>query len=588
MKNGYLVTVGSKLSVRTLAAMLPDALALLPMRNVGWSFSARGRNSLLLAVLIAGVASTASAQLVSLSSAQSPTQSSQTTRVLSGTVVNAITNEAIPFALVQAGQEVALADQNGQFHFEMPVSTFAVEAHKPGFFNDRELTEGSGPPMMITLADKSLSVNVRLTPEAVITGNVHTPDGAGIERLPVRLRFRRVINGRGSWQTKPGHATDEDGNFRIAGLTPGTYFVEVGPSFSGRPATVAAATSKIEGISKQYYPGVSEMSAATSLRLGAGQHSSIEVTVKPSPAYRLGGIVAGAFPANGGLLLTDPDGENVGVGVRFEAATGRFEAFPVPAGSYRLKLSGQDASGNALFADVPINLSSDLMNVRITAQRSVNIPVVVQNDMNGKETSGSSSGSGSVVAMVRAGSMPQIMNVHLVSRSDFEHYWPMRDGSDGRFIFRGVKPGIYDVEVQPMGTGYVASLTSSGIDLLRDPLVIAEGSDPQPIEALVRNDSATLDGSVRLDAAQQVATILVFSEKNLLSSLHAFAANPSGDFHLQGLAPGDYDVLAFDRVDGIEYQNREALSSYLSHAAHVTLAAEQQSKVTVDLIHTRE
>jgi hypothetical protein len=139
------------------------------------------------------------------------------------------------------------------------------------------------------------------------------------------------------------------------------------------------------------------------------------------------------------------------------------------------------------------------------------------------------------------------------------------------------------------GYGWSTSFSgSSGVDLLRDPLVIAEGSDPQPIEALVRNDSASLDGSVRLDAGQQVATILVFSEKNLLSSLRTFAANPSGDFHVQGLAPGDYDVLAFDRVDGIEYENREALSSYLSHAAHVTLAAEQQSKVTVDLIHTRE
>jgi hypothetical protein len=152
---------------------------------------------------------------------------------------------------------------------------------------------------------------------------------------------------------------------------------------------------------------------------------------------------------------------------------------------------------------------------------------------------------------------------------------------------RGVKPGIYDVQVQPMGNGYVSSLSSSGVDLLHDPLVIAEGSDPQPIEAVLRDDSASLDGSVRLDAGQQPATVLVFSEKNIASSLHTFPANASGEFHLQGLAPGDYDVLAFDRVDGIEYQNREALAAYLSHAAHVTLAAAQQSKVTVDLIHTQ-
>jgi hypothetical protein len=418
MKNGYLVMVGSKLRVRTLAAMLPDALALMPMRKCASVVLRQKSQQLLLALLIAVVASTASAQFIPSPSAQSPTQNSQTTRVLSGTVVNAVTGEAIPFAVVQAGQEVALADQNGQFHFERPVSTpFAVEAHKPGFFNDRELAEGSGPPMMITLADKSVSEKIRLTPEAVIAGNVHAPDGEGVERLPVRVRFRRVINGRSSWQTKGGHITDEDGNFRIAGLTPGTYFVEVGPSFLGRPAAIRTSSSKFEGFPKQYYPGVPDMSAATSLRLAAGQRSSIEVTVKPSPAYRLGGIVAGALPANGGLLLTDRDGENVGVSVQFDAATGRFEALPVPAGSYRLKLNGQDGSGNALFADVPINLSSDLMNLQITAQRSVNIPVVVQNDINMKDGPTYSYRTGSFVGTTGAGSTPYV-NVRLVSRSN--------------------------------------------------------------------------------------------------------------------------------------------------------------------------
>jgi hypothetical protein len=287
-------------------------------------------------------------------------------------------------------------------------------------------------------------------------------------------------------------------------------------------------------------------------------------------------------------MLTDREGENVGVGVEFDAATGRFEAFPVPAGSYRLKLNGRDGSGNNLFADVPINVDSDLLNLQVFAQRSVNIPVVVQNDMNTKDASGNSN-SASVVTASRGASVSQFVNLHLVSRSNtLEQYWPSREGADGAMVFRGVKPGIYDVEVQPIGMGYVASLSSSGTDLLRDPLVIAESSDPQPIQAVMRNDGASLDGNVRIDVGQPVATILVFSEKNVLSSLHTFSAEPSGAFHLQGLAPGDYDVLAFDRVDGIEYQNREALNSYLSHAAHVTLAAEQQSKVTVDLIHTHD
>ena len=62
----------------------------------------------------------------------------------------------------------------------------------------------------------------------------------------------------------------------------------------------------------------------------------------------------------------------------------------------------------------------------------------------------------------------------------------------------------------------------------------------------------------------------------------------SGSFQVQGLAPGRYDILAFDRLDGIEYRNREVLGEYLSHAAHVTLSADEQARVTLDLIHTQQ
>ncbi len=569
--------------------MLPDALAFIAMRCLrSPSLSARGRTYFRIFVLIVG-----SSSLVQnlngqfTSSAQSAVPA---THVLMGTVVNAVTGEAVPFAFVQAGEDAALADQNGQFRFEGLTSTqFSLEAHKPGFFNDRELSNGSGPPLMITVADKPVSVSLRLTPEAIIAGSVHTPDGDGIERLPIRARFRRVVNGRSVWQTTNPQITDEDGNFRIAGLAPGTYFVEAGPSFGGRPAVATASTSKFEGFSKHYYPGVTDISAASPLRLAGGHRVSTNFTIKPSPAYRLAGFVAGTLPNGGGLFLRDRDGENAGVGVQFDRATGRFEAFPVPAGSYRLALSGQDGTGNAEFADVPVEVNSDLLNLQIMAKRAVNIPVVVHSDLT--NASGGSAASGGAAISTLGPMTNSYVNLHLVSRTtDFEQYWPVRESSspDAPMVLRGVKPGIYDVEVQPMGSIYLTSLTSSGADLLRDPLVVAEGSDPQPIEAVVRNDGASLDGKIRLDAGQQLATVLVFSEKNISSSLHTFVATPSGDFHLQGLAPGDYDVLAFDRVDGIEYQNREALIGYLPHAAHVTLAAAQQSKVTVDVIHTHE
>ncbi|HWC18256.1 MAG TPA: hypothetical protein VG498_14640, partial [Terriglobales bacterium] len=62
----------------------------------------------------------------------------------------------------------------------------------------------------------------------------------------------------------------------------------------------------------------------------------------------------------------------------------------------------------------------------------------------------------------------------------------------------------------------------------------------------------------------------------------------SGRFQVHGVAPGSYEILAFDRLDTVEYRNREVLSAYLTHGAHVTLSAEQEAKVNVELIHTSQ
>ncbi|HSM84806.1 MAG TPA: hypothetical protein VLT16_01585, partial [Candidatus Limnocylindrales bacterium] len=52
------------------------------------------------------------------------------------------------------------------------------------------------------------------------------------------------------------------------------------------------------------------------------------------------------------------------------------------------------------------------------------------------------------------------------------------------------------------------------------------------------------------------------------------------------LAPGEYKVFAFDSIDGLDYTNPEAIAPYASSAAHVTVSANGNTSVTVDLVHT--
>ncbi len=57
---------------------------------------------------------------------------------------------------------------------------------------------------------------------------------------------------------------------------------------------------------------------------------------------------------------------------------------------------------------------------------------------------------------------------------------------------------------------------------------------------------------------------------------------------IDGLAPGDYNVLAFSSANDLEFRNPKVLEPYLSQATRVTLAPHGKATVDVDLIERSE
>jgi len=513
--------------------------------------------------------------------------------VLTGTVVNSLTGEPVPYALVQVEQGARLADQNGNFRFENLRSTLvSIQAHKPGFFAQNELGQARAP-MTATLSDRPSSVTIALVPEAVLTGHVENPEGEPLGGLPVRLRASQITNGRRILQQLGERNTDEDGNFRIAELRPGTYYVEVGPNWRARPLGEQQGLSgKFEVIPSEYYPGTREVSAATPLRLAPGQHASVEFAMNRVPAYHVSGIITGTSGSHGGLFFADLDGDRINMGIRFDPRSGRFSAFPVPAGSYRLRFSGQDSEGQ-LFADVPIQITGDTPELRIPVGRTLTIPVEYETEFTRQDSQPSMPGpwvySGPAVADVNALRRQMVYGqLRLVSRTPpYQQFGAMRESADGPMVIRGLEPGTYDVEVDTNSDAYVASVTCGGLNLLTDPLVVAPGANPEPIRVVLRDDGASLNGVVQAADGTQPGSVLMVAESRQ-SLQRQIWVDASGKFQVQGIAPGAYEILAFDHLDLVEYRNPEVLGPYLAHGAHVTLSAEQQAKVNVDLIHTSQ
>jgi hypothetical protein len=117
-----------------------------------------------------------------------------------------------------------------------------------------------------------------------------------------------------------------------------------------------------------------------------------------------------------------------------------------------------------------------------------------------------------------------------------------------------------------------------------------------PIEVVLRDDFASLEGSVTFGAESDSVTVIAIPEgaRPQMGGVGLSRPTPSSDsshaaavFATQ-LAPGNYKILAVDRPDDFEYGNPEVLRKYLSKAQEISLVANQHAKIELEVVHIGE
>jgi Carboxypeptidase regulatory-like domain len=274
---------------------------------------------------------------------------------LRGTVINSVTGEAIRGALVQIyfnGQSSMLTGPDGKFQFEgLPLGQSTIMVRKPGFFSEDEFEPNARGQHLATTGPNSSPVVLKLVPEGVIYGRISEEDGEPIEGLPVELLVQHLQNGKKIWDRRPQAVTDEDGNFRIAELQPGDYFLSAGPSRN--PVTLPANLSQpgAQGIPLIYYPGGSEIAAAAPILITPGKKVEINLALSLQPFYRVSGSINGYVPNQPmNLQLRNSAGLPLPYNWRFDSASGSFRINGVPAGAYALHADAPDSHGHSLTA----------------------------------------------------------------------------------------------------------------------------------------------------------------------------------------------------------------------------------------------
>jgi hypothetical protein len=511
---------------------------------------------------------------------------------VSGIVVNAVTGEPVPRALVEIyamGQRAALTNAEGHFEFSglRAMDGVSIAAQKPGFFAEQQVQHRNGVPVTIRVGPDTPAVIIKLVPGSEIVGRI-TSNGEPLEDVPVKVLMAEVQDGHKQWGQLGSTTSDDEGEFRIAGLLPGEYYLEVGPK---APDIVEGIRSRqVSGYGRVFYPNAPELESGSPMVLGMGQRAEADFSLKQELWYRVSGMVRGVDPtANISVRLVG--GGDVGEGSRLNRGTAEFET-RAPAGNYRLEVEGFSQVGIAGIADVPVTVNSDVSGLQVAAGPAPAIPIEVKAESTGTKNGESGGFGGTGTAVYRNGSR-SVMRMSPVSislrPSGFSEAGmepvvsPNNSGKPETLAVRNLMPGNYWVEIGKNPPWYVQSAICGSMDLLRERLAVTGGPPCAAIEVVLRDDGATLSASGTWEGEPTQATMLLLPEQ-APEQATTLPVGKGGEAQFEDLAPGNYSVLLMDGVDGLEYKNPEAMSGYMSKAAHVTLSPNQRANLSVEMV----
>ena len=160
------------------------------------------------------------------------------------------------------------------------------------------------------------------------------------------------------------------------------------------------------------------------------------------------------------------------------------------------------------------------------------------------------------------------------------------NAADGPLVIHNVPPGKYLLQAGTQPPWYVASAFCGGVDLTREPLVIAGSATGCSINVVLRDDAASLKVSVLNAEGSRAAPAFVYviPLNNLTRDAQTFTTSPDGKLAIDGIAPGEYLLLAMHRSDPLAFRDAESLRRYEAEGKRIELAPGAGADVQLDLV----
>jgi len=534
---------------------------------------------------------------------------------IAGAVVKEPGSEALKKVLVQViaedqkqgGNYTATTDADGHFRVEKVVpGRYRIFLEKAGLVGVNERGLKSDVNVVTVQAGQSVDLLLRMLPTAVISGRVTDEDGDPM--FGVRVIAFKKKPGKAAREAVGSGATNDLGEYRLAGLFPGQYSLLAmpPPDFrdyetqqeksppSANPGDAQPDTRYVS----TYYPGTYDAVQASILTLKAGDEMPVNFTLVPARTYRIRGIVSGVTAGQKPVVeLVSKAGDAYGANANEIGADGQFEVRGVAPGAYVLRAgAGTGTQLLSVHQDVSV-VAADVEGIKLIPLPSFRLSGHLHNDGGA------------------AGDVTQyVVNLRLAELPEDPAFFMSQDffGTNasvdrlGNFEWKDVNPGTYIVQVYGgggQGSYFLKSVTLGG----RDIATGFTASGPATLDVVVSTKAGTVEGTVvekgkdgdtdpvnnnhinnndQVNNDHPLANITVVAvPEEKYRKLPDRVATGSTDQHrrymIRGLAPGSYTLYAWQDVEDGIWRNPDFLKSQEANGAAVKV--EEGSHQTIEL-----
>jgi 5-hydroxyisourate hydrolase-like protein (transthyretin family) len=521
---------------------------------------------------------------------------------IAGVVVNAKTGQPVHDAAVVLNQTpsrhlgrhivaTALTDNDGRFAFaNLAAGKFELQVARRGYITADYDQHDSGSTAIVTgenpqtAALDPAAIQFRLDPQAVLYGTIAEDSGDPVPGAHISLFRQDPGRGAGNLLRASQTTADEQGNYEIAGLAPGNYFLAVTGTPWYQPEASGASRGKNQlrspldvAYPTTYYPDATDSAFAAPIALAAADRVQINLTLHPMPSLHITFQLPGGAnrPITAPQLHQEVFGSSNFIQARLSYQTPNrdgdsnpmttVELSGIAPGQYELSLLS--ANGEAS-RETSVNLSSDqaLDISSTTALAEVSGKLV---SANGEKL------PGSLYLVLEAQEGENLVSAPLES--------------NGSFRLHSVRPGAYELFVSsgefPMT---VTRIAASGATV--NGRIVTIGNDPVTLTATVAESTAILHGFARQNGKSAPGVFLLLVPKNPNAGHEAWRTNQSdsdGSFDFPQVMAGEYTLLAIQDGWTLNWERLDSIAKYLPGGLKVTVPAQAGDMTLKDTVEVQ-